>query len=186
MKYMVLIALTLALILPCAAQADETVDLLKEAIGLLQEENFSEAREVVAIALDQIDHHLLDSTAAVFPAEVEAYARGDVTTQKAMGIDMTQCTYADADGNAIEVQLMGGAGGALGGLADLGAAFGGGRKVRHHGRSGSLMEDGDDLTLSLKLKNGKNLIFETRDVDRDALTAFVDGFPVVEVDESGS
>ncbi len=168
-----------------SVKADSTQDLLEEAISLLNEGNTAEAREVLAIALDQIDHDLLDSTAALFPESVGAYTRGEVDTQKAMGMDITECTYRSEEGNEVEVQLMGGGGGMLGSLADLGASFGGGRKVRIQGRSGTAMEDDGETTLMLKLKSGKSLSFTSRSLDRDAVTTFAEAFPVKEIDESG-
>jgi hypothetical protein len=177
---------TLLFTLAPQAQAENTSELLEEAIGLLKQENYTEAREVIAIALDQIDHRLLDKTAATFPETVGDFSRGDVNTQKAMGIDITECTYTDEKGNEIQVQLMGGGDGMFGGLAALGASFGGGRKVRIQGRSGSVMDSDGEVTLSLQLKNGKSLIFTSNMIDGDGVSNFAEQFPVVEVDESGS
>ena len=176
---------TLIFTLPPHAQADNTSDLLEEALGLLKEENYTEAREVIAIALDQIDHRLLDTTAAIFPETIGEFARGEVSAEKAMGMDITECTYRHEKGDEIQVQLMGGANGMFGGLAALGASFGGGQKVRIQGRSGTLMESDGEANLALKLKNGKSLMFISSMVDTDGLTSFAESFPVVEVDESG-
>lgn len=177
---------TLLLTLAPRAQAENTSELLEEAIGLLKQENYTEAREVIAIALDQVDHHLLDTTAAIFPETVGGFTRGEVNTQKAMGMDLTECTYRDGKDNEVEVQLMGGADGMFGGLAALGANFGGGQKVRIQGRSGSLMDSEGEVTLSLKLKSGKSLIFTSNMIDSDGVSSFAEKFPVVEVDESGA
>ena len=103
-----------------------------------------------------------------------------------MGMDLTECTYRDGKDNEVEVQLMGGADGMFGGLAALGASFGGGQKVRIQGRSGSLMDSEGEVTLSLKLKNGKSLIFTSNMIDSDGVNSFAEKFPVVEVDESGA
>lgn len=167
------------------ALAENTSELLEEAIGLLKRENYTEAREVIAIALDQVDRYLLDTTAAIFPETVGGFNRGEVNAQKAMGMDITESTYRDDKGNEIEVQLMGGADGMFGGLAALGASFGG-KKVRIQGRSGSITDADGEVTLSLKLKNGKSLIFVSNKIDSDGVNSFVEKFPVVEIDESGS
>ena len=168
------------------AQAENTSELLEEAIDLLKQENYTEAREVIAIALDQVDHRLLDTTAATFPETVGEFARGDVNTQKAMGIDLTECVYTNKKGNEIQVQLMGGGSSMFGGLAALGSSFGGGRKVRIQGRSGTMMDSDGEVTLALTLKNGKSLIFVSNMIDGDGVNDFAEKFPVVEVDESGS
>jgi hypothetical protein len=180
------VLLTFTIALPFESQAGETADLLEEAIELLQAGNLAEAREVTAIALDQMDYELLDTTAATFPLTVGAFTRGEVETQKAMGMDITSCVYRDADGNEIEVQMMGGGGGVLGNIADLGATFGGGRKVRIQGRTGTVLDDGGDTTLMLKLKSGKNLTFTSDNLGRDVVTGFAEEFPVKEVDDSAS
>lgn len=177
---------TLMFSLAPMAQAEDTSELLEEAIDLLKQENYTEAREVIAIALDQVDHHLLDTTAAIFPETVAEFTRGEVNTQTAMGMDITECTYSDKKGNELDVQLMGGADGMFGGLAALGASFGGGKKVRIQGRSGSLMDDDGEVTLTLKLKSGKSLIFTSSEIDSDGVNSFAEEFPVVEVDEAGS
>ncbi len=177
---------TLMFSLAPIAQAENTSELLEEAIGLLKQENYTEAREVIAIALDQVDHRLLDTTAAIFPETVGEFTRGEVNAQKAMGMDITECTYRDEKGNELDVRLMGGADGMFGGLAAFGASFGGGQKVRIQGRSGSLMDSEGEVTLSLKLKNGKSLLFISRMIDSDGVNSFGEEFPVVEVDESGS
>ncbi len=177
---------TLVFSLTPVAQAESTSELLEEAIELLEDENYTEAHEVISIALDQVNHHLLDTTAAIFPESVGDFTRGEVDTQTAMGMDITGCTYSDEKGNELDVQLMGGADGMFGGLAALGASFGGGKKVRIQGRSGSLMSDNDDVTLSLKLKNGKSLIFTSSMIDSNGVNGFAEEFPVVEIDESGS
>jgi len=188
MKHLPAVAILAVLMMaaPNQALADEPIQLLKEAIGLLEANDYTEAREVVAIALDQIDHHLLDSTAAVFPMKIGAFTRGEVSTQKAMGIEMTECTYSDDQGQEVQVQLMGGGGGVLGSIAEFGANMQGGRKVRIAGRSGSSMEDDGEATITLKLKNGKSLIFTSQDLDIDAVTGVAEQFPVAEVDEAGS
>ena len=188
MKSFLSLCLVSALVFTLApqARAENTSQLLEEAIGLLKQENYTEAREVIAIALDQVDHHLLDTTAAVFPETIGGFTRGEVNTQKTMGMDLTECTYQDGKGNEVEVQLMGGADGMFGGLAALGASFGGGQKVRIQGRSGSLMDSEGEVTLTLKLKNGKSLIFTSNMIDGDGVSSFAEKFPVVEVDESGS
>lgn len=177
---------TLTMATPLLSQADDTVDLLKEAIGLVQAGNYTEAREVVAIALDQIDHQLLDTTAALFPQSIGGFTRDDVGTQKAMGIEITEATYRSNTGDEIKVQLMGGGGGVLGNIADLGASFGGGRKVRIQGRSGTAMDDGGENSIMLKLKSGKSLSFTSSGLEIEAVTSFAEAFPVKEVDESGS
>jgi hypothetical protein len=176
---------SLVLATPLRVHAESTIDLLKEAIGLLEKENYAEAREVVAIALDQIDHQMLDATAALIPEKIGEFTRGDVETNKAMGMDLTECTYDDGKGHTVQVQLMGGSGGMLGNIANLGASFGGGRKVRVQGRSGMSMEDNGEVTITLKLKNGKSLIFRSDNLDGKAVNGFAEAFPIATVDESG-
>ncbi len=183
---MIVTCISFLIAAPTQAMADETIKLLKEAIELLEAGDYSEGREVVAIALDQIDHHLLDSTAAEFPTKIGVFTRGEVSSQKTMGIEITECTYRNDAGQEFKVQLMGGGGGLFGQIADLGANMGGGRKVRIAGRSGSAVEDNGETTITLKLKNGKSLIFSARDLDRDALTGAAEKFPVAEVDKPGS
>lgn len=177
---------TLMITLPATAQADSMSEMLEEAIDLLKQENYTEAREVVGIVLDQIDHHLLDATAAVFPENIGKFTRGKVNTQTSMGMDFTECTYSDEQGNEVQVQLMGGAEGMFGGLAALGSSFGGGYKVRIQGRTGSVMESDGETTLTLTLKNGKSLIFTSSTIDGEGVNDFAGEFPVVAVDESGS
>jgi len=188
MKRLLLILLLSALMsaVPIQAFADEPIALLKEAIDLLEAGDYTEGREVVAIALDQIDHYLLDSTAAVFPLKIGLFTRGEVTSQKTMGIELTECTYRNEQGQEVQVQLMGGGGGVFGNIADFGANMQGGRKVRIAGRSGSSMENNGETTITLKLKNGKSLVFTSRDLDSDSVTGIVEKFPVDEVDKSGS
>lgn len=48
------------------------------------------------------------------------------------------------------------------------------------------MDSEGEVTLSLKLKNGKSLIFTSSMIDSDGMNSFAEKFPVVEVDESGS
>ena len=76
---------TLLLTLAPQAQAENTSELLEEAIGLLKQENYTEAREVIAIALDQVDHHLLDTTAAIFPETVGGVHQGGGQHTKSHG-----------------------------------------------------------------------------------------------------
>ena len=106
---MVLVFSALVISTPPQALADETIDLLKEAIGLLEENDFTEVREV-------------------------------------------------------------------------GANAPGGRKVRISGRTGSSVEDNGETTLNLSLKNGKTLIFTSRDLAREGVTDFAEEFPIAEVD----
>ncbi len=177
--YLWLIVLLIAA--PGQARADDPVKLLKEAIELLEADNYPEGREVVAIALDQIDHHMLDTTAAIFPEKIGEFTRGEVTSQKTMGIEMTKCTYINAQGQKVEIQLLGGGGGLFGGMADI-AGMGGGRKVRINGRSGSAVESNGETTITLKLKNKKSLMFKS-DLSREEVTAVAEKFPVAKVDQ---
>lgn len=187
MKHLILFILlsSLMIAVPMQALADETIDLLKEAITLLEGGEFNEAREVVAIALDQIDHHLLDVTEEAFPLKIGLFTRGDVQSQKTMGIEITECTYRSEKGEKVEVQLMGGDGGLFGNIAAMGMNAPGGRKIRIAGCSGSSIEDNGETTILLKLKNGKSLQFKTGDLDRDGTTGFAEEFPVKAVDTAG-
>jgi hypothetical protein len=184
--FLIFILSALMIAAPMQALADETIDLLKEAITLLEAGDFTEGREVVAIALDQIDHHLLDATAEAFPLKIGLFTRGEVQSQNTMGIELTECTYRNEQGQEVEVQLMGGGGGVFGNIAALGMNAAGGRKIRIAGRSGSSIEDSGETTITLKLKNGKSLLFKSRDLDLEGVTGVAEGFPVDEVDKPGS
>lgn len=180
---LILLLSILTIAAPIQALADEPIKLLQEAIELLKANDYTEAREVIVIALDQVDHHLLDSTAAVFPLKIGLFTRGEVNSQKTMGIEITECTYSNEKGQEFQVQLMGGGGGIFGSIADFGANAPGGRKIRIAGRTGSAMEDNGETTVALKLKNGKKLMFTSRDLNREELTGNVEKFPVAEVDK---
>lgn len=101
---------------------------------------------------------------------------------RSMGMVIIERTYSK-DGAAIKVMLTQSAGGgannplsALGAISQMGM-MGGGRKVRLHGHTGTVMPDNNSAKLMVKPRSGEGMIsFESRNVDIDAVISFAKAF----------
>lgn len=140
------------------------------------EDNPEQALDDARWCVEQLEQLQQDKQAEQFRDEVAGYTRGSVDQQKMMGMTSIIATYT-GDGKAIKVTRMGAADGAnpLSALANL-AQYGGGRKIRIDGNTGSLMDQNGKVTLTLTLKEGGTMMFESSNAAASDVQAFATAF----------
>lgn len=170
------------------AIADDTPDTAcKSAVELFQDGDIEGALEEARWCVTLLEQMQQDQVNQFFPDEVEGFNGEQLEQQSAMGFQTTSRNYVNG-GQSINVTLNGGstgsAMGAFSALAQLGMQAGGGEKVRIQRRTGQVIKDGDQVTLTITMKSGGMLVFETYDVDAESLKAFAKAFPVADLDDA--
>lgn len=186
---MTLLIALLAIALPAQA-ADDPEKIFKEVIELLEDGDTEAALEEAKWGVERLEQMRQDKVSDVFPDKVGDYKGGDLSKNKAMGMMVTERTYSH-DGGDVSVTLTEGSGGGgalsgFGALAQMAGVMGGGRKVRIQRRTGSAMSEGSDSTINMGLESGGNLMFQSNDIDLDALIEFAEEFPIAKLDEARS
>ncbi len=120
---------------------------------------------------------------ALFPAELNGYKAGKPEANSAMGFSTVECEYTKGE-NSVQVSLMSGGQGALGGLAALGqmaAMYGGQNALRINGRT-AMMENNE---ITLTLDGGAMLKFAPNlgETPMSAIRAIAEAFPADKVEQ---
>ncbi|NNF65965.1 MAG: hypothetical protein HKM98_00485 [Gammaproteobacteria bacterium] len=189
MKYPSIVLVLILLALPFAAQsADDPKSIFKEVIQLLDDGDTEGALEEAKWGVERLEQLKQDKVSDIFPDKIDDFEGGDMKKNKAMGMMVTSRDYSDGKAsvtvNLTESTSEGGALAGFGAIAQMAGVMGGGRKVRIQRRTGSAMSEGNSSNVNLALQSGGSLMFESRDLDLDALIAFAEAFPVEKIDEA--
>lgn len=168
--------------------ADDTPDVIcKSAAELAKEGDLEGALEEARWCVTLLEQMQQNQVTKYFPDEVKGFTGNELEQQNAMGFQMTSRHYTNGE-KSISVSLNGGSTGsamdAFSAIASFGMQAGGGEKVRIQRRTGQLIKDSGDLTLTITMKSGGVLVFETDSVDKAALKAFAKAFPIADLDDA--
>ncbi len=149
----------------------EPVAACQDAVNAFDKDP-AQALEDARWCVEQLEQLEQDQQAGLFREEVAGYRRGAVEQQKVMGMSSIIATYTKA-AESIKVTRLGASDGSnpMAALAGL-AQFGGGRKVRIDGNTGTLMDQNGRVVLSLTLREGGSMMFEATGSTMDAVQAF--------------
>lgn len=168
--------------------ADETpAETCSSAASLFSEGDIEGALEEARWCVTQLEQLKQGATSAYFKDEINGYKGGELENQQAMGIEVTERRY-DKGQKSIKVTLTGGASGstnnAFAALASFGISASPGKKIRIQRRSALVNSESRTVTLTVTLKSGGMLVFDTDDVSKDELITFAKAFPVADLDDS--
>lgn len=180
------LAIGLTATLPAYAE-ESPADICNSAATLFKDGDIEGALEEARWCVTLLEQLKQNQVSAFFMDEINGFTAGKLDSQQAMGMQMIERTYSK-DGQAINVSLAGGAMGAansaFAALAAMGMQGAAGEKTRIQRRTAMISEDGGSNTVTVTLKSGGMLTFESRDVSRDDLVAFANAFPVADLDDS--
>ena len=173
-----------------AGAANNPEQVFEEVIKLYKSGDTEAALEEARWGVELLEQERQDKVSDLFPDEIGDFKGNDLSKNKAMGMMVTERTYANG-GNRVSISLTegsagGGAMAGLGALAQMAGAFGGGRKVRIQRRSGTAMDDGGNRQVIIGLESGGSLTFQSNDLSLDELIKFAEQFPVADIDEARS
>ncbi len=159
------------------AQVPEAVEGCQMAIDAFESDP-EQALEDARWCVEQLEQLQQDKEALKFRDEIAGFTAGPLNQEKMMGMSTISRTYSK-DGVEISAQKIGVSDSsnplsALGAFAQMGAA--GGRKVRIAGHTGSVMTQGNKVTLILSLKEGGSFTFESSTANAEQVTKFAKAF----------
>ena len=184
-----LLGVGLAGIAPAALAQDgveSSAEACEEAARLVRDDDLDGALAEAKWCLESLQQLERDRTLAVFPDAVEGYEGGELETQGAMGMTMTNRSYAGDDGT-IDVSLTAGAAGSgLAALAQMGMTLGGaGRKLRVQRRTViDTSESEGSASFLVELRSGGMLSVSSPDVPPAEVLEFVEAFPIEALDDA--
>jgi len=162
---------------------------LKEGIELLEANKIDDGAEEIRWGLELIDKAKQSGIDKYFLDEVGTFKGGDIVSNKAMGMSVTERVYKNEDGKRIKVSLTrksaDGAGGfmaGLGGLANIGMMQG--ERVRYGGVMGTAMTQGRENKIVLTLEDDSLLQVSSSEVDKDTVDAFTSEYPIRELNDA--
>ncbi len=164
---------------------------LKEGIELLEANKIDDGAEEIRWGLELIDKAKQSGIDKYFLDEVGVFKGGDIVSNKAMGMSVTERVYKNEDGKRIKVSLTrksadGGGGfmGGLGGLANIGMMQG--ERVRYGGVMGTAMTQGRENKIMLTLEDDSLLQISSTDVDKGGVDEFASEYPIRELNDAVS
>jgi len=166
---------------------DDPADTCASAASLFKEGDVEGALEEARWCVTQLEQIKEGQTSAYFKDEINGHKGGKLESQNMMGFAMTERPY-NKDNKSIKVSLTGGASGgannAFAALASFGMQAAQGKRVRIQRRSAVVSNENGTVKVTITLKSGGMLIFESRDASEDEVIAFAKAFPVAELDDS--
>ncbi|OMH32184.1 hypothetical protein [Motiliproteus sp. MSK22-1] len=162
------------------AQADDnTVEYCESAAELAKQGQNKEALEEARWCVEGLEQELQALEKELFSKTIGDWKRGEVRQNKGMGMFITETSYT-RDNMKIDMTLTGGSGAMAAAMAQIGMMQGG-KRVRLGKHRGVMTPKGE---LSVKLNDGRMLMFKSRNAGADELQAFAKQFPVADLDGS--
>lgn len=175
-------------------QAEDINEILDNLNGYVLEKNYPKALEELEWARKELERLKNERLKAFFPDTVDGYQGGELQVEQALGYSALSRRYlrtTDTGEEAITATL----GAGLAGLEQMmeqmallfqGVVSSGVETFRIAGRTAVLSRDpeGGETTLTVKLKSGSQLVFETKAGDgAEKLKAFAKVFDIDGLDD---
>lgn len=168
------------------SQDDTPAAACREAAKLFEENDIKAALEEARWCVESLEQLKQQSTANLFPDSLNGFNGGQVDTQNAMGMSITERTYSKGS-NTIDVNYTGGgaAAGGLAALANLGMTMGGGGKKLRIQRHVVLDTSAQgNAKFIVTMKSGGMLNVSSSNTDYDTVLVFLKAFPIKEIDNA--
>jgi hypothetical protein len=190
MKNLLIALLSTIIFMPVAVGADETPkEACKSASSLYADGDVEGALEEARWCVSLLEQEQQNLTNKFFLDDIDGYKGGTLDNQNAMGFSLINRSYQKGS-KRIDVSLNAGTSGAalqaFSAIAQLGTQFGNGKKIRIQKRSALATDDSETKSVTVTLRSGGMLHFESNSVDIDGLIAFAKEFPVAKLDDSKS
>lgn len=172
----ILLSLALASPLAMAKVNEETQAACDAAAELSKGDDLKAAVEEARWCLEGLEQTLQGMDADMFAKEIDGWTRGEVQSNKAMGMSMTETTYTK-EGSVIRVSLNSGTG-ALGAVMAQMGMMQGVKRVRLGRYKGTITGEGE---LTVSFDGGRMLSLQGEGVDTDTLVGFAKALPLNEL-----
>ncbi len=170
------------------AQDDGPGSACREAAQLFEADDIAGALEEARWCVEALEQLKQQGTADLFPETINGFNGGEVQTQNAMGMSITERVYSKG-GNNIDVNYTGGgaAAGGLAALANMGMTMGGGGKklrIQRHVVLDTSSQGNAEFIVTMK--SGGMLNVSSSNTDYDTVLEFLKAFPIKEIDNAMS
>ena len=184
-KFLLLVSAMLFCTVTHAEDSPETV--CKSAAELFADGDVEGALEEARWCVSLLEQVQQQNISKHFSDEINGFTGLDLSQQNAMGFMVIERQYEKGN-QFVDVMLNAGASGgamqAFSALAQFGMQSGNGRKMRIQKRTALASSEGGQANVTITLKSGGMLVFESDTVSLDDLTAFAKAFPVSDLDEA--
>lgn len=169
------LALAVTLLSPnlFASVDKDTQAACEAAAELAKGDDLKAAAEEARWCLEGIEQTLQSMDADLFTKEINGWNRGEVTTNKAMGMTLTETSYTK-EGSHIQVSLNTGTG-AIGNVMAQMGMMQGVKRVRLGKHKGIFTSENE---LAISFDGGRLLTLQGDGVDTETLTEFAKALPL--------
>ncbi|MCW8090320.1 hypothetical protein [Alteromonas sp. ASW11-130] len=187
MKHQALVFIAASLLIPITHAKESPEDSCKGAAELYANGDLETALEEARWCVTLMEQEQQAQTNTHFKDEVNGYSGSELEQQNAMGFNVVSRQYSKGD-KQIKVTLNSGSSGsamqAFSALAQFGMQSGTGQKIRVQRRTAMTSTENNNATVSVNLRSGGMLVFESRTASLDEVVAFAEEFPITDMDES--
>ncbi|MEH6578130.1 MAG: hypothetical protein V7731_13725 [Amphritea sp.] len=156
---------------------DNTVEYCQSAADLAKQGQKKEALEEARWCVEGLEQALQAREMELFSKQIGDWKRGEISQNKGMGMSITETSYS-RESLKINVTLAGGSGAMAAAMAQA-SMMQGGKRIRLGKHRGVMSSQGE---LSVKLNDGRMLMFKSRNAGEQELESFAKQFPVKELD----
>lgn len=185
MKYLLTLMLCIATF-NTTANDENPANLCKKAASLYEEGDIEGALEEARWCVTQLEQLKNNQISSFFKDKINDFSGNEISHQSAMGMNIIEREYHHNE-QYIQVTLTTGSTGAAASAFSALAQFGmtsSNNKVRIQRRNASLEHNDGSTTLTVSLKSGGMLAFESSSASKDVVIAFAKSFPVKALDNN--
>ncbi|MDO6425381.1 hypothetical protein Q4489_00065 [Thalassotalea sp. 1_MG-2023] len=168
------------------ANDEDPAKLCKNAANLFESGDIEGALEEARWCVTQLEQLKNNQISSFFKDKINDFSGNELSHQSAMGMNIIEREYHHND-QYIQVTLTtgntGAAASAFAALAQFGMTSSN-NKVRIQRRNASLEHTDGSTKLTVSLKSGGMLAFESNSANKDAVLAFAKSFPVKALDNN--
>lgn len=166
---------------------DSPKEACNKAAALYAESDLDGALEEAKWCVALLEQMQQARTGDFFKDNILGYQGGEIESQNMMGFSTIKREY-QKDDSYITVTLSGSSSAngmdAFSALAQMGMNAAGGKKVRIQKRNAVIITDGSNVQILVTMKKGGTLVFESNELDAEAVQKFAEAFPVEGLDDS--
>ena len=179
----------ISVMVPAFGKAEDLNEIFKRVQEFAAQKNYPKALEELAWARKELEKLNSSSMTSFFPDTLNGYTGEKPQVSNALGMTTIERRYKKSE-SAVKLSIVsGGAGGAFGGLAEIGkmAAMFGGQPgqdtTRIQGRTAILQENGGYPEMQVFLDSGAVLTISGEDgVDGSVLTSMAEALKLSDID----
>ncbi|WP_286234261.1 hypothetical protein [Thalassotalea sediminis] len=168
------------------ANEENPSTLCNKAAKLFESGDLEGALEEARWCVTQLEQIKNNQISSFFKDEINNFTGDEISQQSAMGMNIVEREYTHED-TYIRVTLTTGNNGAAASAFAALAQFGmtsSNNKVRIQRRNASIDHDSGATTLTISLKSGGMLAFESDTASKETVIAFAKSFPVKDLDSA--